>query len=369
MTAVPKISILLTNYNSEKFIEETVKSVLTQTFQDFEFCIVDDCSTDSSYQYLKNIKDPRMSVYKNAQNIGQSRSLNVGLKLTRAPLVARMDADDLAFPNWLEEQEKFIRENPDFAVVSTQAAVVNEHNKLQKIYYSPLKTEEVIIRSLTESPINHVGSIMNKEIVLSVGGYGEAYKIAADYDLWGRLLRAGYKMTSNPKVLIGIRVHSQSLSQIERRKCDVQEIRDIMKKNIHYFSDPAVTEKEIQMVNALFFDEGALSFDEFKEGIEIFNRICTKTKGISPKLIDAWRHNEIRVAFLKRIYFEIQEQNYQAVRKIALLGMERFGSLSSFLGFYLLSLGGNFILIKASIVYKSLIKLKTHFKMKRMRVI
>ena len=370
MTTKSIVSVLMTNYNSERFIEETIKSVLSQSFQDFEFVIVDDCSSDSSYGYLKKIQDSRLSIYQNKQNLGQTKSLNIGLKLAQGEFVARMDADDLAFPHWLQEQVNFIQKHPACAVVSAQAAVVDAHSRLQKIYYSPQNMNEIIIRSLTESPINHVGSIMRRDTILSVGGYDENYKIAADYDLWGKLIRGGYAMTSNPKILVGVRVHGYSVSQLERRKADIVEIRRIMKKNIDQFVSAPITEEQVQLLSCLFFDEGALNFDEFKQAIDIFDRICRQIKPVvAGSLAVKWQHKESQVAFLKRIYLEIHQENFQSVRKVSVLGIKRFGLASPFLAFYLLSLGGNFILAKASLLYEGFLKLKTFLKIRRLRLV
>ena len=99
----PLITVLMTVYNGQDYLRPALESVLAQTYKNFELLIIDDASSDDSLRIIKSYQDPRIAVYSNPQNLGQTRSLNVGLKFATGEYIARMDADDLVFSAWLAE--------------------------------------------------------------------------------------------------------------------------------------------------------------------------------------------------------------------------------------------------------------------------
>lgn len=198
----PTVTILMTVYNGGKYLEPTLKSVLSQTHKDFEFLIINDCSRDNSAEIIRGMNDSRIVLHNNEMNLGQSKSLNVGLKMAKGDYIARMDADDLAFPNWIERQVAFIRDNPEYAVVSTSALVIDENNRIRKSFRSPVLWEDIILRALINSPINHVGAFINKEAALKYGGYNDQFRVAADYNLWAEFLIRDQKITRTSSVLV-----------------------------------------------------------------------------------------------------------------------------------------------------------------------
>ena len=188
------VTVLMTVYNGGQYLRSSIESVLNQSFQDFELLIINDCSLDNSLEIIHSYPDPRVVIYSNEKNFGQTRSLNLGLKLARGKYVARMDADDLVFPRWLTELSSFLEQNPETAVVSAKAVVLSSGAKIVRILNTPMCWEEIILKSLTFSPINHVGSLMRKQVVLGeMGGYDESYHVPADFHLWSRLIRQGHR--------------------------------------------------------------------------------------------------------------------------------------------------------------------------------
>src|SRR3990167_10971452 len=107
----PKISVIMSVYNGMPFLKEAVASILKQTYRNFEFIIVDDGSRDKSWEYLKSLKDTRIKLLKNGRNLGLAASLNKALKKAKGDFIARMDADDVSFPQRLETQIKFLEKN------------------------------------------------------------------------------------------------------------------------------------------------------------------------------------------------------------------------------------------------------------------
>jgi len=123
----PHITVLMALYNGGEYLHRSIKSILDQTYKNFELLIVNDCSTDDSVKVIESFNDPRVRIHHNQENIGQTKSLNVGLNLAQGEWIARMDADDFALNHWLAKQMSFVRNHPDYAVVSVDAIVIDEH--------------------------------------------------------------------------------------------------------------------------------------------------------------------------------------------------------------------------------------------------
>src|SRR3989338_6640509 len=161
----PLVTVLLPVYNGGKYLEYSVESIVEQTYKDFEFLIINDCSTDDSLERVKAFNYRRILISSNVKNLGQTKSLNIGLRLAKGKYIARMDTDDIAFPHWLEHQLGFIKRNPGYAVFSTKVAAIDSRNRITRILNSP-SSQNIILKSLVASPINHVGSLFCKDVIL-----------------------------------------------------------------------------------------------------------------------------------------------------------------------------------------------------------
>jgi len=191
ITVKPKISVLMSVYNGERFVTEALKSIYNQTYQDFEVIIVDDCSTDRTSEILLNLKDSRTCIYKNPENLGLTKSLNIGLKLCRGEYVARMDADDISHPQRFERQIKFLDENPDCLVLGCWYGRIDSDGKILGSKEPPTEYEDTKKQLLIEACVGHGTAIVRRAALVEVGGYNEQYTYAQDYDLWLRLSEVG----------------------------------------------------------------------------------------------------------------------------------------------------------------------------------
>src|SRR3989338_4055549 len=207
----PHITVLMALYNGGEYLRQTVQSVLDQTYGNFEFLIVNDCSTDDSLKVIESLHDKRIKVHNNAKNLGQTPSLNIGMKLAEGDYFARIDGDDVALPQWLQVQVNAIEKYPDYSVISSYAVAIDERNRIKKIYAPPLEGEDIVLRSLIAPPIHHVGSILKKKDIIGIGGYDERYIYAADYELWERLIKKDFRITTTPEILVAIREHARSV--------------------------------------------------------------------------------------------------------------------------------------------------------------
>lgn len=353
-------------YNGGDYLKHSIRSVLNQTHADFEFLIINDCSTDNSLQVIASFNDQRIKVHHNASNIGQTKSLNVGLKLACGEYIARMDADDVAFPFWLEKQLESVQKHPDRSVISTYVTAIDEHNRIKKVYKPASTMEDLILRSFIASPVNHVGSVLRKKDILECGGYDEQYKTAADYDLWGKLLRSGKRMTTTQQFLAAIREHDRSLSRLARGKRELSEIIDIAKKNISAFSSVKVNDTQVEQICQAHYLPESLTIGEFDAAIRITQTIYANLVpflGVGDDTAAQWSRQQIRAFYVKRIFSLIEQGNYSLVRQTAGRGIKDFGPASIFMLFFMFSFLGQIVLSPLPKIYKAILKRKAHFQL------
>jgi len=214
-----KISVLMSVYNSEDTLEDSINSILKQTFSDFEFLINDDCSTDSSLEIMKNFEknDSRIKLISNDRNLGLTKSLNRLLYISNFDFIARQDSDDKSFPNRLEVQMSTINKfNLDFC---TSRALKNERYITPNFkHHLPYK---LMINYL--NPFIHGTLLIKKNVLEIIGGYDERFYYAQDYKLFKDLIRQNF----NFKVISSPLYSLNTLNNISSNK----------KKEQHYYSN------------------------------------------------------------------------------------------------------------------------------------
>ena len=345
--ADPKITVLMTVFNGGKYFPLSLESVLKQTFRDFELLIINDCSTDGSADIVGSYHDERITLFTNERNLGQTASLNIGLRKAKGRYIARMDADDYAFPHWLENQLSFIEGHPGHAVVGCKAAVIDEVNCLIKVLNTPDCWEDIVLKSLTVSPVNHVGSISEKKEILGAGGYDESFRIAADYDLWSRFIAMGKKIMTRDEIGVAIRVHAKSISIHERGRKDVEEISRIISKNIASLTTSNVFEADIQLLWRFIYDPAGLTSEQFNRAKEILKDVGMNLKpqfNITKPYRKKKLSNQITTSTLKRIFFLIRRSDINGVRQLARDYIKENGSANVLGAFLVLSYFGRMIL-------------------------
>lgn len=216
---VPLISVILPVYNGEKFLAEAIRSVLDQSFSDFELLALNDGSTDGSLSILKNfeLEDSRVKV-KSRQNLGLVRTLNELISMARGKFLARMDADDICFPSRFEQQMAYLHEHTDILVVGSEAIHINaEGLKVGRIEcpQSHSEIEALLLRG--HCPIFHPSVMVRAEAMAAVGGYREEFPYAQDLDLWLRMSELG-KLANLPDPLLFYRLHDGSISEYAGEK-------------------------------------------------------------------------------------------------------------------------------------------------------
>jgi glycosyltransferase involved in cell wall biosynthesis len=208
----PAISVVMSVYNGEAFLAESVESILNQTFCNFEFIIIDDGSTDKTTEILSHYskRDPRVRIFPQ-QNTGRAESLNRGIQLARADLIARMDADDVSLPHRFEEQVKFLSVHPEVGLLGTEVEWVTPEGPRLLIERLPVGDDELRAAMLRLNPFRHPTVMMRKNIVLAVGGYRKVLLDADDFDLWLRMAEQT-QLANLAEVLLLYRVHLKQAS-------------------------------------------------------------------------------------------------------------------------------------------------------------
>jgi glycosyltransferase involved in cell wall biosynthesis len=251
----PLVSVVMTVYNYENFVQDSIKSILSQSFSDFEFIIVDDASTDKTAEVVDSFKDSRIRYIRNSSNIGQTKSLNKAIQLSQGKYIARIDADDMAFPERLKLQVEFMERNPKVAVVGTWLQSVDENKVLIRESRYPLLPDlaRLLLLNLLNWPcLTHPTVMIRKAVFDKIGLYDESYYISQDYDLWLRIAR-NYPVRNIPRILLVYREHCGSLSRSKKEKTR-QEVRQIIVSNLSFFL-PGIEEKDREsLVRFLMFE-------------------------------------------------------------------------------------------------------------------
>jgi glycosyltransferase involved in cell wall biosynthesis len=218
----PRITVAMSVYNNAPYLAHAIESIVAQTFTDFEFLIVDDGSTDDSAAIIERFArdDSRIRLIRQ-RNAGLIASLNRIIGEARAPLIARMDGDDIALPERFERQLAFLDAHPDIGVLGTGCTCIDETGKPTIYKFDNVTSPEDVLADLKNGPpLCHPSVVMRRDAVRAVGGYHRAYKHCEDYDLWLRLSEH-VQMANLPDRLL---LYRQSESQVSNRHAYVQKI-------------------------------------------------------------------------------------------------------------------------------------------------
>jgi glycosyltransferase involved in cell wall biosynthesis len=207
-------------YNGETHLREAVESILNQTFYDFELVIVDDGSTDSSWQILSeySAKDSRIVLIQNEANLGLEKSLNKGLAATKGEYFARQDADDVSGSNRLQLQVDFLDNHPEVGALGTAVELIDEQGNT--IGKNSLPTDRESLQSLLlfNNFMHHSTLMVRSSLMQKLGGYDETMRYVEDYDLWWRLSCLS-GLTTLPNLLLKRRVDDgPRISKLYREK-------------------------------------------------------------------------------------------------------------------------------------------------------
>jgi glycosyltransferase involved in cell wall biosynthesis len=201
-----KISVVMPVHNAHPFLDESIQSIVEQTFSDFEFVILDDASTDGSTELLRQWarRDARIQLHESSNRLGLSGSSNAVVSKAKAGIVARMDADDIAHPDRLRRQFNIIESRPDIAVIGTLCNGIDASGRVVR----PRDRWRLVRRS-AYVPFPHGSAMFRRDAFDAVGGYDEKAAAAEDQDLFSRMAARG-RVVTLPDILYSYRYHSSN---------------------------------------------------------------------------------------------------------------------------------------------------------------
>lgn len=212
VTSTPAVSVLMPVYNAGRFLVTAIDSILAQTFSDFELIAIDDGSRDNSAKVLAELaaRDQRIRVF-TQENQGIVVTLNRALELARAPLVARMDADDVSRPDRFAKQIAYLQRHPEIAAVSGALDYIDENSTYLRTAAFPTLPAAIADELSYRSCVLHAAVMARTAVLRSVGGYRRHVQYAEDYDLFLRISEVA-QIANLPDVLYSVRLHPVTIS-------------------------------------------------------------------------------------------------------------------------------------------------------------
>ena len=181
--SAPRVSILMTVYNAEKYVRDSVNSLIVQTFTDWELIAVDDGSKDGSLTALREYSDARVRVFPLGENIGRTPALRFAFDQARGDYIAVLDADDISSPNRLALQVAFMDQHSDVALVASWAQFIDEHGNVFDKFQPPINLEQLRDYLGWANPVVHSSAMYQRQLAQEVGGYPADIIWAQDYGL------------------------------------------------------------------------------------------------------------------------------------------------------------------------------------------
>ena len=238
MFHVPRVGIIMPVYNAARFLRQAIESILSQTFQDFEFIVVNDGSNDESKAIVESYLQQgngNIRVFDMPKQSGVTKTLNFALLVSRSELIARMDADDVSLPDRIAEQVAFLDGNKDISILGTWFHSMDED--LKSIVWdnqTPTDPDAISKELLNRCCIGHPTIMMRKKTVEVLGGYDESSDVLAveDYEFWLRATSRGFRIANLPKHLYKHRIHGGQITRVlsNEQKRNFESVRQKYRK-------------------------------------------------------------------------------------------------------------------------------------------
>jgi glycosyltransferase involved in cell wall biosynthesis len=209
------ISVIMPVYNEERYLDNSIKSILKQTYQNLELLVINDNSNDNTLKVAqKYTRDPRVRIFTIKKKIGIAKCLNFGIKKSNGFYIARMDADDFSYPSRLEIQMDFLKKNSSLSLVGSQAQYFGKINYFSKLVC--LNSNDCKSLIIFRNPFIHSSILIKKRTLKLLGGYKNYYK-CEDYQLWSSLFFS-FKAANIKKKLIKYRIHANQNGKDDLKK-------------------------------------------------------------------------------------------------------------------------------------------------------
>ncbi|RKS45139.1 glycosyl transferase family 2 [Gillisia mitskevichiae] len=270
----PTITVIMPVYNSEHYVREAIESILSQTFTDFQFLIIDDASTDQTISIINSYKDPRINLIEKPKNTGYTKSLNLGLKIAKGKYIARMDSDDISLPKRFEKQISFLEANLEYMLCGTSYSVMGNDETI----LVPTSYEEIKLNLLWGNCIAHPTVMLRNEVFKKYHlKYDPNMEPSEDFDLWVQLLPQG-KLHNLKEELLLYRMHNSSVSRqrASEQENTAIEVRLKLIQNLDLILKP----DELNLLKRIFRKNEAIDVEDIKFFEKLKNKLKTSNKSL-----------------------------------------------------------------------------------------
>lgn len=276
MNENPLVTVLIPVYNRPSVIN-TINSILTQSYRNLEILVIDNASTDNTVEVIKSLRDERIRLIVNENNLGQTGSMNRGLQLAKGKYIARIDSDDIATPDRIELQVKFLESNEDYVLVGSWIQYISDDDVLGGVVKTCTTDEGLRFMQTFFCGIHHPTAMYRTDIIRDNGiEYDPNISMAEDYDMWRKLLKYGkglniakvlvyYRRGCNNDSIKHLKEMIQETRLVRRKVCSDLVLSDNMKKRLE--KALSIAEKDRQtLIEAISYFSFMLSF--FKKSIK-----------------------------------------------------------------------------------------------------
>lgn len=269
----PLVTVLMSVYNGERYLRDAIESILSQTYTNFEFLIINDGSSDKSEEIICSYSDKRIRYIRNSENLKLIASLNKGIDLALGKYIARIDADDIALPTRIEKQVDWMEKHPQIGVLGTFVETIG----LDKNYEIHFLTDHANIRAklFFNNYIHHPTVLIRRDVLLHNQIRYETFLHAEDYLLWLRLAKVT-EIEIIPEILLKYRMHQDNISKVhqEFQRKQTEELRKMQLNELDLFPD----EECLRIYNCFIDADQLNSTDEFDTLILFLEEIVLKNR-------------------------------------------------------------------------------------------
>jgi len=288
----PSVSVNMPVYNVEPYVRESIESVLSQSFEDFELIIVDDGSTDGSLDVVRSFNDKRIKIIQNEKNMGLVYTRNKLVRESCGEFIAVLDSDDIATVDRLKIQYEFLKENPKYAVVGGWLKTIRSNGAhFGNVWRYITDPDQLPVRLLFGNQIAH-SAVMMRRNILDESPYKAEFPVGQDYDLWVRLSQK-HKIINLPELFYYYRQHQNSVTKSKKSVQDDSTYK-ILKYQLYKFGI-SPSENELEFHRKIGKTNLVKSYDDL-----------TKIEAWFKKLIEANRKKSVYPTnIFNKVIFEL----------------------------------------------------------------
>ncbi len=276
----PPVTVLMPAYNAAPFVRQSIQSILDQSFRDFELLVIDDGSSDGTPDIVSSFRDSRIRFVRHAENKGLVATLNEGLSFSSSPLIARMDADDVALPCRLALQIDFLGTRDDLDAVGSAASIMGHGGMPRGVMRASSSIPWLRWDLCFRNPVPHCSVMMRRERVLNeYGGYPSSRK-SEDYALWSKIA-ARNRLGMMRKILVKYRVHGDSI--MRRDDHGDRDIHLVRRENISRFLGSLISPQDGEVLARSWENPMSIDWDyycrAFEHAVSMYTRIHGREGG------------------------------------------------------------------------------------------